>query len=505
MVEDCDWHDLEPWYNDRILDTFISSDEVDLHGDHISPEIFEKILPWFQKYGYYEWQHEGIVIGKILGWRFKDGKPQIRVGIHDSTESNIPIHDEVWTKIKSMGLKGMSSIKGIANDQKPMWDGTTSINEITDIGMWGVGWVGDDAANTGATVTFIDEMAKGMIAKSKEAHDRIVKEYGKMEKERKYVKNPSEAPEGASVQQGERGGYYYETGGKKPTGDKKPTTGKPITDKDKKQWVARLFESGEGKLTDDDMVNQLESAGFDNDEAKQYVSQREKIDSPDFAWQDLETPEYTEPEGDGKRVSGFSNKSLNHSPKNDEQELMKEYEKLEKEVTTMTENIETKKRLDDLQLKVKNLLGKLEKADVPPVGDAPPGDEKPKDEGNQDTVAALSADIDKLATAIEALEPGTPEAVAEAVTIAAEVKQGAPDESVEMQKTLETLTKKLTDMSEKYEKFMSAPLTKTAKTPVKPTVQVDGTDSIESITKALQKGKGEQNKIWTKYGFNRMK
>lgn len=375
MVKDCDWHDLEPWYNDRILDTFISSDEVDLHGDHISPEIFEKILPWFQKYGYYEWQHEGIVIGKILGWRFQDGKPQIRVGIHDSTSSNIPLHDEVWTKIKSMGLRGMSSIKGIANDQKPTWDGTTQINDITDIGMWGVGWVGDDAANTGANVTFVEEMAKGMIAKSKEAHNRIIE-------------------------------------------------------------------------------------------------------------------------------------SLTHSPKNELQTLMKEYQEIEKEVTTMTEKIDTKKQLDDLQLKVKSLLGKLEKAEEPPVGDAPPGEEEPKDEGNQDTVAALAADIDKLATAIEALEPGTPEAVAEAVTIAAEVKQGAPDEpdaTVEMKKALETLTKKLTDMNALYEKHMSAPLTKTAKTPVKPTVQVDGTDSIESITNAFQKGKGEQNKIWKKYGFNRMK
>lgn len=370
MVEDCDWHDLEPWYNGRILDSFISSDEVDLHGDHISPEIFEKILPWFQRYGYYEWQHDGIVIGKILGWRFQDGKPQIRVGIHDSATSNIPLHDEVWTKIKSLGLKGMSSIKGIANNQKPTWDGNTQINEITDIGMWGVGWVGDDAANTGANVTFVEEMAKGLIAKSKEAHIRIIE-------------------------------------------------------------------------------------------------------------------------------------SLNHSLQNDEQLLRKQYEEIEKEVTTMTENIETKKKLDDLQIKVKSLLEKLAKAEPPAEM---PGEEKPNDEGNQDTVAALAADIDKLATAIEALEPGTPEAVTQAVTLAGEVKLDAPAESdapVEMKKALETLTKKLTDMNAMYEKHMSASITKTAQKPVKPSIQVDGTDSIESITKSFQSGKTESDKVWKKYGFNR--
>lgn len=42
------------------------------------------------------------------------------------------------------------------------------------------------------------------------------------EKGRRYISDPSEAPEGADVQQGEQGGYYYETENTAAAGDEMP-------------------------------------------------------------------------------------------------------------------------------------------------------------------------------------------------------------------------------------------------------------------------------------------
>lgn len=442
MLKETEWQNsngsgVEEWYNKRIMDSFISSDEIDLHGDHIDPAIFEKILPWLQNYGYYEWMHEGITIGKILGWRYakdpEDGeiKPMIKVGIHDYKTSNIPLHDEVWTKIQDLGLKGMSSIKGIANGQELKWAGDERYNDITDIGCWAVGYVLEDAANTGANITFVDEMAKeGMIAKSKEAHDRIVHKA---------------TGEGQGV-----GGERQSVGG-----------------------------------TDTCYCHDCS------------ISIKHKRGEP---CNDLKCPKC------GNPLTGIE-KSKNHSLKNEINQMEKEVTKLEKEATALTEEKELRKKLEEMVLKVKTMQDKLTKQDEPPEAEPEPeGEEEPTDEGDSEVIAELEADIDQLATAIEALEPGTPEAVAEAVEIAADVKVDADtddyDES-EMKKNVEALTKKLTDMTEKMEKYMSKPVKKTGLSPTQSKSDGFGDDTIASLTKSFQGTKAEQAKIWKDHGFNR--
>ncbi|MAG39793.1 hypothetical protein CMI41_02395, partial [Candidatus Pacearchaeota archaeon] len=49
-------------------------------------------------------------------------------------------------------------------------------------------------------------------------------------KARVYVKNPSEAPEGANVQRGPRGGYYFEEGGKKAPAEEEAPEGAPAAE-----------------------------------------------------------------------------------------------------------------------------------------------------------------------------------------------------------------------------------------------------------------------------------
>ena len=439
MVEETEWKSVEPWPNGRIMDTFISSNEIDLHNDHIDPALFEKILPWLQDYGYYEWEHSGITIGKIIGWRFakdpvdNEVKPMIKVGIHDTKSSNMPIHDEVWTKIKDLGLKGMSSIKGMANNQKTEWNGTDKYNDITDLGVFAVGYVLEDAANTGASVSAIDFTAKELVAKSKEAHDRILKST---------------------------------TGDGQGTGNEPEGTGGTET--------CYCHECN--------------------------ITVKHKRGSP---CNDLNCPKC------GNPLTGME-KSTNHSLKNEIHQMDKEINKLEKEATALTDEKEMKKKLEEMVLKVKTMQDSLKKEEEPPEAEAE-GDEEPTDEGEPAVIAELESDIDQLATAIEALEPGTPEAVAEAVEIAADVKIDGDTEpnDIEMKKTVEELTKKLTDMNSKLEKYMSQPVRKTGQSPSQIPATSNpggfGDDSIASLTKSFQGTKAEQAKIWKDHGFNRVR
>jgi hypothetical protein len=189
-MSDIEWQDLESWENDRIIETFISSDEIDQHGEQMSVDALIKIMPWLNKYGFYEWQHTGFPIGKFIGWRLVNGKPQVRVGIHDAAHSNIPQHDKAWMKIlewyKNHGNYGKSSIKGVKNLERHVKINGSDVNKILDMGIWGVGWVGDNAANTKADVTYINQFAKELtpdiIQKAKEVMlkpeklDRCVRE-----------------------------------------------------------------------------------------------------------------------------------------------------------------------------------------------------------------------------------------------------------------------------------------------------------------------------------------
>lgn len=159
-TKETDWFDVEAWYNDRIVETFISSPIKDSQGDLIRTETLAEILPWLTKYGYYEWQHSGFPIGQIIGWRIEEGKPKIRVGIHDSHHSKMKVHDKIWSVIKEYGLRGFSSIKGLPELTRRIRSGSTSYTEIESIGVYGVGWVGHNPANPGAQITYVNELAK---------------------------------------------------------------------------------------------------------------------------------------------------------------------------------------------------------------------------------------------------------------------------------------------------------------------------------------------------------
>ncbi len=432
MVKETEWQNVEPWPNGRIMDTFISSNEIDLHNDHIDPALFEKILPWLQDYGYYEWQHTGITIGKIIGWRFAkdpvDGevKPMIKVGIHDTKSSHMPIHDEVWTKIKSLGLKGMSSIKGMANNQQVMWDGTDKYNDITDIGVFAVGYVEEDAANTGATVSAIDFTAKELIAKSREAHDRILK-----------------------------------------------------------------AANGTGLGVD----NEPQGSGG-TDTCYCHACDVTVTHGRGVPCTELSCPNCGEP------MSGVE-KSKNQILKNEIHQMEIEITKIEKEARALTDEKDIKKKLEEMVLKVKSMQDNLKKEEEPPEAE-PEGDEEPNDEGEPAIIAELESDIDQLATAIEALEPGTPEAVQEAVEIASDVKIDADTEpnDVEMQKKVDELTKKLTEMNDKLEKAMAQPVRKAGQSPAQSPTSIDN-DTIANLIKAFHGTKADMAAIWTKHGFYR--
>jgi len=162
------WHNEKPWTkNNRIIETYITSGSKDLHGDIVNIEKVKEVMPWLIENGFYEWQHTGFPIGKFLGWRDEGDKIKVRIGIFDSVDSKFKEHDHIWDVIKGWknthGTYGQSSIKGIANKQKLTGVGKDRANYLEEIPMWAVGWVGDDAANKDAVVTYINESAKCIV------------------------------------------------------------------------------------------------------------------------------------------------------------------------------------------------------------------------------------------------------------------------------------------------------------------------------------------------------
>ena len=157
-----EWNDERGWYNDRIIHSVISSEEVDFHNEKVLLSAIEKTLPFLAKHGIYNYWHSSFPIGEILGWGINDeGLPCIKVGIHDTLHSNVPQHDDVWEEIKKYGTTGMSSIEGVSNLNRTMGGHP---REIADMGLWSVAWVGSEGANPRANVEYINSMAK--IAKS---------------------------------------------------------------------------------------------------------------------------------------------------------------------------------------------------------------------------------------------------------------------------------------------------------------------------------------------------
>ena len=179
------WNNERPWYNERIIETIISSEEIDFHGEVVNKDAIYRVLPFLAQHGIYNYWHSNFPIGEIIGWRVDEkGLPMIKVGIHDTKHSNIPQHDDVWKEIKQYNTRGQSSIEGVSNLTQSC-DGKPS--KIQDMGLWAVAWVGDGAANPNANVTFVNEMAKvaksiGMMPDNKGnlvkiQHNEIIKEY----------------------------------------------------------------------------------------------------------------------------------------------------------------------------------------------------------------------------------------------------------------------------------------------------------------------------------------
>jgi hypothetical protein len=151
----------DDWYNERIMETFISAPVIDKQNDLIPTQTMEEAMDFFMKYGVYSFQHEEQPIGLPLAWKTENGKVKIKVGIH----SGLEMHDYAWKQIKMYGTEGTSSIRGEATDQEKVCEGDTCHNKINELGLWSVSWVEDHPANPEAKVTEVNAMAKSEINK----------------------------------------------------------------------------------------------------------------------------------------------------------------------------------------------------------------------------------------------------------------------------------------------------------------------------------------------------
>lgn len=157
------WSDEQPWYNDRITESFVSSEAVDKQGDSVAVDAVVETLPWLAKYGYYSWQHTDFPAGKIIGWAVRDEKPIIKVGWHDTAHSKIELHDQIWDYVKRNGYRGGSSIKGFPNIQKRVREAGKAgfVNRVEDLGLYHVAYT-DSPANPDATMEAINTVAKAI-------------------------------------------------------------------------------------------------------------------------------------------------------------------------------------------------------------------------------------------------------------------------------------------------------------------------------------------------------
>ena len=147
---DTKWQVYRPeWYNDRVLETFISSPIVDKQNDKVPTMTVKEAMDFYMKYGVYSYKHEEMPVGLPLAYKIKDGKVKLRVGVHN----RLPMHDRVWEEMKIYGDKGGSSIRGEAEKQEKVCEGDVCHNEISELSLWSVSWVGNKPANPEATVT----------------------------------------------------------------------------------------------------------------------------------------------------------------------------------------------------------------------------------------------------------------------------------------------------------------------------------------------------------------
>ena len=146
------WQVYRPeWYNERILETYISSPIIDKQNDKIGTDTIKESMDFYMKYGVYSYKHEEMPVGLPLAYKVKDGKVKIRVGVHNK----LPMHDRVWEEMKIYGDKGGSSIRGEAEKQEKVCEGEVCHNNISELSLWSVSWVGNRPANPEATVTAV--------------------------------------------------------------------------------------------------------------------------------------------------------------------------------------------------------------------------------------------------------------------------------------------------------------------------------------------------------------
>lgn len=177
-LHDMDWQDFRDWDNSRIMETYISSPEIDKQNDLIPTEAIKSAMDFYMKYGIYSYKHDEIPIGRPLSYCVKDGKVKLKVGIYDK----LPMHNKVWKEIQEHGKKGTSSIRGEALDKKVVCDEGTCHNLINELGLWSVSWVGDNPANKDAVVSFVsmakyDDGEDPLIKQLKDVHNMLVQKY----------------------------------------------------------------------------------------------------------------------------------------------------------------------------------------------------------------------------------------------------------------------------------------------------------------------------------------
>lgn len=280
---------------ERVFEAVLSAEMTDNQGLIVSPAEVKKFIDVYIKDrdGPVTDQHSNRVVGKVLDWwedvvlvddalieRAVKANPKnasvrgvldkylgesipvimVRARIHKNYDGD----DEVWSKLKSGEYTGVSfggRGEGAVYDEKH-----GGIRKALNA-MWEVAVV--DAPRVAiALLSGINDIAQSDDAEALRDHCKGCcptcgvgrGEDNIMQKEevyqgRKYIKSPSEAPKGAKVQKGARGGYYYEDKGggaeaKGPEGKsgtprvsgeapKKPTTANRI-----KSRIKKLTESG---------------------------------------------------------------------------------------------------------------------------------------------------------------------------------------------------------------------------------------------------------------------
>lgn len=251
---------------ERIFESVLSAEMRDNSGIIVSPEEVKKFIDTYiqERDGPMTEKHTNRVIGKVLSWREetihvdeelleraveanpKNGSVRgvlerylgqtipviiVQAKIHNHYEADT----EVWNKLKSGEYTGVS-FGGSGDDDK--YDRAHDGIRKKLKAMWEVAVV--DAPRVAiALLSGINDIAQSDDASALRSHcanhclscgaDRGEIMQKEITQGRKYVKDPSQAPEGAKIQRGSKGSYYYEESGASATSSKptKPVAAKP--------------------------------------------------------------------------------------------------------------------------------------------------------------------------------------------------------------------------------------------------------------------------------------